>query len=314
MTDHDPDPEDLWASARDGNIEQVAYLLNQYHMISDYMNHRDDEDGTTPLIVAIKYSHIFSSVHFDRITGLDFDHTNRHLAVVKLLLRCGADVSVECNSGTTALYWAMLRAPSNEYMDLLIETPGIDIDQKVNGCTALMLAIDDKYYRPFNWKYQVSTLLHHGADTTTLDGNGNSILHQRCSPDQWLLDTLRPFNIDVNRRCELGRTPLLYAIDFFKRQRNGGIFEEFASVVSALLENGADIQIKDDTGRLAIEVAGSFIPEDHHAMLLLREKDFRDRMMVFATGTHRRNHPDCNVRDFYPEVIRMILDRGKIKN
>ena len=294
----------------------------QHHTFRDYINHRDDEDGTTPLIVVIKYSRTFSSVHFDRKTGRDFDHTDRHLAVVKLLLRCGADVSVECDSDTTALYWALVRAPSIEYMDLLLQMPGIDINNKVYGRTALMDVVSDKCCRSRQeWEHQVSVLLHHdGIDTNTLDEKGNSLLHQISPPDGWLLQQLRPFDIDINRKCN-GRTPLLYAIERERKYLVYAVDKEqkyvdrwqrslgkLAGVVKALLDNGADIWIKDGAGRTAIEAAESFIPEHHHAMHLLQDQHFRDLVMAFATGTHGEKNPqNCLLRNLSPEHIRGIL-------
>jgi hypothetical protein len=310
MTEFDPDPEDLWWAARDGNIEEVTYLLNQYHQISDYIDHRDDDYGTTPLIVAIQFSHVFN-----RRPGPDFDLTDGHLEVVELLISRGADVSVECDEGNTALYWTVRNAPSNEYLDLLLETPGIDINKKVDGRTALMDAVASKCYRSRqDWKHQVSAILcHHGIDTNTLDGKGNSLLHQVSSADEWLLKQLKPFNIDINRICN-GRTPLLCAIEKERMsfRLNGEIRNGFAGVVKALLISGADIQITDDEGRTAVEAAESFVPVDEQAMLILREREFRDKFIVFATGTHRGgNHPDCRLHNFSPEIVRKIMYPGE---
>jgi hypothetical protein len=312
MTDLGSEPDDLWLAARDGDIDRVKYLLNQFHTKSDHINHRDNMDGTTPLIMALKGSQKYSFSHFDRTTRTYFDHTNRHLEVVKLLLYYKADVSVKCHAGKTALYWAVKATPSNEYLDIVLEAPGIDIDLKFDGCTALMLAVCNEYNKSLLWKHQVLALLDHGADTTTVDEKGNSLLHQMCSPGEWLLDTLKPFHIDINRKGEFGRTPLIYAIDFFKGMRRGCLFEKFTSVVKALLDHGADIKIEDDDGTTAIKAAESVVLDDHDVMLLLRETEFRDKLLVFATGTIReKNNPNCRVQYLYGEILKEILHQGK---
>jgi len=312
MTDPNSEPDDLWLAARDGDIDLVKSLLNQFHTKSDHINHRDNMDGTTPLIMAIKASPRYSYRHFDHNTGIYFDHTNRHLEVVKLLLHYEADVSLACCTGKTALYWAVLAAPSNEYLDLVLKAPGNDIDVKFHGCTALMMAVCNKNHVGLRWKHQVSALLDHGADTTTVDEKGDSLLHQLSFPGEWLLDKLKPFHIDINRKCQYGRTPLMKVIDLFKCIHRPSIFQQFTSVVKALLDHGAEINIEDDAGRIAIEAAESVVLDDHDVMILLREREFRDKLLVFATGTIKpKNNENCRVRYFYEEILKEILHQGK---
>ena len=294
-----PDPKELWEAAKDGDVQHCRYLLHTNGFNLEYVEHEDDHDGTTALIVALKWSGVYA-----RKTNLN--HTRHHLAVVKLLLDYDADASRICNNGTNALHNAIRYTPSEEYLFLILSKLGRNqLDVKdLYGRTALMCAI--LFTDPALYENYVTALLRHGADAHTVDNKENSILHQSASPSQWLLDTVKPYHVDINRRCGYGRTPIQFQI--FQRRRGRGS-ECFARVIALLLANNVDISIVDDDGKTAVENAESFFPEDNKGLLLLQYRETeRARMLAFAMGTHPRNNPNCLLGGLSPEYMQMIAD------
>jgi hypothetical protein len=297
----DPDPRELWEAARDGDVQHCRGLLQINYPIPGYVDHVDGLQHTTALIVALEWSGIYAR-------KFDFDHTRHHLAVVKLLLYYGADASRICNNGTNALHNAIIHAPSNEYLFVILSTLGRNqLDAKdLDGRTALMCAI--QFTDPTLYKDEVSALLRHGADAHTFDNKGNSILHQIVSPSQWLLDTVKPYHVDINRRCDCGRTPIQFQI-YQERRKRRSRSTGFAHKIALLLANNVDISIVDDDGKTAVENAEYFLPPDNEGLLFLqyREKE-RERMLAFAMGTHHRNNPNCLLGELSPEYMQMIAD------
>jgi ankyrin repeat protein len=296
----DPDPRELWEAARDGDVQHCRELIHTNGFNPEYVEHEDDHQGTTALIVALIWSGLYTKVKKVNCVNCD------HLAVVKLLLYYGADASRICNNGTNALHNAIIHAPSKEYLFLILSKLGRNqLDVKdLYGRTALMCAI--LFTDPALYKNYVTALLRHGADAHTVDNKENSILHQSASPSQWLLDTVKPYHVDINRRCGYGRTPIQFQI--FQRRR-GRESECFARVIALLLANNVDISIVDDDGKTAVENAESFFPEDDKGLLLLQYRETeRARMLAFAMGTHPRNNPNCLLGGLSPEYMQMIAD------
>jgi hypothetical protein len=307
MSDQLADPMELWRAARQGEAQMCRDLLQRNHtnpgyincILSDYYDH-----GMTALVMAIKHSRKYERY---RHSG----HAAAHLEVVKVLLVYGADVSVICDDGTTALHWAVKSAPTNEYMYLVLRNlPRAQVDVKVHGSTALMTAVKLKQRRL--WKYQVLALLDKGADAHTLDNQGNSLLHQSCETGEKLLDILQPYHVDVNLQCENGNTPLITTIgqEYRHIQRYGGNIG-FKYYVEKLLSYGADVSIKNNFDRTAIQCASVWLGPTAYVRILLEEQRLlheQNRMLAFAEGSHPRNHRSSYVSNLEPELFRMILE------
>ena len=205
-------------------------------------------------------------------------------SVITLLLNHGADVSVVCRGGTTALHWAVKSAAPIKIMQLILEKlPTDQIDTEVDGSTALMTAV--KCTSRKLWKGQVSALLEHGADPRTVDKEGNSLLHQSSQTGTWLLENEKN-DLNINRKGKDGATPLITAIlqNLDILQTYGHFDNYFDEYVEVLLEQGADISITNNHGRTAIQVAVFYMRKDDESLLLLREaeKEFQDKMAIFA--------------------------------
>ena len=277
----DDDPGLLWQAAWDGNAYICLELLKKHSHIHGYVDHQDERSGTTPLCGALRNSYRVSR--------------GKYFLVVKHLLQYGANVSVVCDDGSTALHWAVENAPlvNDDFIHPLFEScPYLDVNVKVDGATPLMTALSCPVYsRP-----QVSELLKHGARVNTIDKNGNSLLHQR-TVDEWELDTLKSYHIDIDRKCN-GRTPLHHAIHQYRWHPPSQI----AETVELLLSRGASINITDEAGRTAQELAVFLLPEDSH----IREM-FTSRAVPFAMGHHRRLGEGSRLMGLDPEMLRMIL-------
>jgi ankyrin repeat protein len=290
----------LWEAARDGDAEVVSKLLELYNT-PDYINCKQYGYGTTPLAEAVKWSDLCRHGYFCSNYRRRVDHNDKHLAVVKLLLNHGADVSIICDDESTALHYAIIQAPSNEYLKLLIDSgQNMQVDFKTDGKTPFMRACESKsHLGDAQWKEKVSLLMHI-SDVHTVDGKGNSILHQMYFSSHWLFDQLISLGIDINRRCRHGRTPLLFAMKKMRKHRWIGDY------ILRLLERGADIHIKDDNGETVIDVGESFLPPDNRVLQILYEKNNEDKMLMFSMGAHPRTNPGCYVRNLGPDHLLSI--------
>ena len=174
MAEYEPGPRGLWEAAKSGDTELVFKLILA-HSHHDYINFKNKEHGTTPLAVALKWSFICDNPR-DYDGRRKKNHTDRHLAVVKLLLDYGADVSAICKGNTTALHYAIKYAPSNEYMKILIESgQDIQVNVKIDGKTPLLYAMSNWCGTDIlSWEEQISLLIQEHADVNTLDGKGNN--------------------------------------------------------------------------------------------------------------------------------------------
>ena len=205
ITDNEFHPERLFEAARKGDFIRCHSLLSGHSNIRERINDKHCghyDNGTTALVIAVKYSN--SSMYPP-------DPRKQFESVIALLLQYGADVSVVCIDGKTALHWAIKRAAPIKIMQLLLERlPKDKIDTEVDGSTALMTAI--KCTSRKLWKGQVSALLEHGADPHTVDKKGNSLLHQSSKTGEWLVKNFKHYNMNINRKNENGATPLITAI------------------------------------------------------------------------------------------------------
>ena len=141
-------PGDLWPFLSPSNHPDPVALLS-VHAIDQ----RDTQNGYTPLDLAT-----FSA---------------RYMPIVELLVNKGANVNVQASSGTTPLFWAVMRDQKDEF----------------------------------------KFLIEHGANVNAADAYGDTILDavlrlQYTSMIQMLLDK----NVDVNALDQGQHRPLTYAL------------------------------------------------------------------------------------------------------
>jgi ankyrin repeat protein len=307
MPPNRPDPYQLWSAASYGQAERCNSLLKIYHNEAGYIDYVDPSSQTTALVSALKNS------GRGRNTQRYKPNPFNYLSVVEVLLKYGAKIENHPHP-PAALHYAIENGDSIEYMQLLIDSPqNIDLNIRFGGNTPLMTALGNLWNSRELAKEQMLALLLHGADVHALDENGNSILHQRCSDDEWVCKTLEQFGVDFNRKCRYGRTPLhsfIYEEAGYIPYRPPGDHGS-DEVVQMFLSHGSDVYILDDTGRTVIETAEALLPPNHLALKLLQSIDM---MTTFAMGTHKsnamrfhKNNKICLLNNLPEEIVRKML-------
>ena len=174
----------LFAAAQYGHLE-VARMLLQQPKINPSIG--TSNNGTTPLTVAACFGHeemvelLLSSGNIkinlrqkDGATALFGAVQKNRPKVVKLLISKGADVNLPLWEGTAPLCVAAFQG-YNEVVELLVNTPGIQIDQSgADKATPLYYACYQEH------KEIVRLLLNNGADPNTADQYGIPALNVAC--------------------------------------------------------------------------------------------------------------------------------------
>jgi ankyrin repeat protein len=206
------DQEELLKAALEGNVEKVEELLSK-----GADPNVKDEDGNTPLHLAIKAN---------------------HLQIARLLVERGADVNARNKRGKTPLHIAAER--SNEEAVALLVEKGADVNAKDESMlTPLHVAVDQGSLAI------AQLLLEKGADVNARNLWGKTPLHYAARhPHAGIAALLIERGADVNARSNNGWTPLHIAAG------NGNL-----EVVQLLVEKGADVNAKDAQGWTPLHVA-----------------------------------------------------------
>jgi len=189
---------------------------------------------------------------------------------VQTLIKSGIDVNSIGSNGFTPLM--MATSHDEEKIVSYLLKQGADVNKSYNGWTALIEAADEgavksmklllnagadvNYYRTFDSQTAISMaasegnleclelLLDYGAD---MNGVGRSVppLHNAAEEDQMdIINYLLTNKVIVNKKDAVGRTALMLAA-----------YEGHKSVVIKLINNGADIFIRDINGATARDYA-----------------------------------------------------------
>ena len=240
---------------KNGGIPDILRLFLEHN--ADI--HVHDDKGNTPLHFAAEFGRLeaaqillernaeVNSKNYDGFTPLLLASWSGNPHIARLLLNHNADVHVAHDeSGYTPPHFA-----ANSFFDLiqiLLERDA-DVNSRDNhGSTPLLLASE------FGNPDVVQLLLDHNANMYLRDADGDTPLH--CAALGGRLEVVRlllKLNVEVNSRNVKGSTPLHLASMGSWRLPEGS-----AVIVRLLLENGADAQARDLSGKTASEVARGF--------------------------------------------------------
>ncbi|NRA38075.1 MAG: ankyrin repeat domain-containing protein [Planctomycetes bacterium] len=126
------------------------------------------------------------------------------------------------------------------------------IDEKILFSISCARDIDEKARNK-----QLKEALKDGADVLLTDKNGVSALHFAVRfrhPDA--VKILLEYGAEVNLQCKKsGSTPLHRAVTNTGAPGTAGMIAEMREIVKVLLQHGADMQITNKKGSLAIDYA-----------------------------------------------------------
>lgn len=242
----DPDTPDwhgttvLQRAAECGITESVKLLL----AAGADVNHRNDTDGRTALVLAIQNGHTECATLLANANGLDYQPWSpltlgvaRHdIEDIHRFIGTGNDVNEACREGYTPMQLAA-KLGYTDVMQILIDA-GADVDKADEfGYTPLLEAV---YHERIEC---VRLLLKHGANA---DGAANIIpLHiaaERGHADCMI--ALLQAGANANKTDEAHRSPLHLAVFF-----------EHPECIDILLKHGADTTLKDANGHTATDIA-----------------------------------------------------------
>jgi len=176
-----------------------------------------NKHGTTPLILAAD---------------------NGHLEVVKLFIAQKANVNAKDNDQMTALMAAASDGHSEIVKVLMEANANPNITNKF-GSTALANAVF------FGHDEATKTLLSTGTKTNSEIGD-KTLLIAAGLGNTPIVKTLLNAGFNIDARGKKGRTPIMVAIAF-----------EHPETVQFLIDNKADLTVKDDEGATLMELAES---------------------------------------------------------
>lgn len=231
----------LLAAVTTDNLEIVRLLVER----KASLNNRAGDDKLTALHAAIC--------------------RNKSIEIIKYLLDCGADASVGTSLGTPILDACFKN--SEEVVRLLVGK-AVDLDIPNNDGWAPL-------HVTYNNPSLTRILLQNGANINNVGGTGRTPLFLAAEQNQAATaEVLLEFSPDIDMECkpdpEISNTALMAAV------RSGA-----AEVAKKLLQAGADINLKSQSGLLVMEYAQN---DEMRNMLL-------------------EHHPDMTLEDGYGDTV-----------
>lgn len=242
--------QSLIHSARTGNLKALVQALYALANINS-----QDEYGNTALIYAAYGNHkaileqlIIARADLD-IQGQDGKTAlmraahQGHRIIVARLIAAGADINISDHTGYTALKAALDQALDNSAIIAQLIAAGADIDMHIDlnrasDSTAFMIS----EYRNAHYKTQPCLT------------KGTRVNHTKTIPHPAKYDN------KVNQLNEQGETLLMRALEHGNR-----------AIASILIEQGADINIKDSNGKTVMDRSMSkFFGKQADIILLLK--------------------------------------------
>jgi ankyrin repeat protein len=167
------------------------------------------------------------------------------LPLIRLLLERGANVNARAIDGSTPLFYAA-EQDRGAAIALLLERGADPNLPGRRGVRPLAAAA-------FNGSTEsVEKLLQFGTDPNALDDEGKSaIVYAAAHGYAPVIVILLQAGVDVNRRYVHGLTALMWAAGY---DASAGV-DDVDATIKTLIEHGATLDLKDDRGETAAEIA-----------------------------------------------------------
>jgi uncharacterized protein len=165
--------------------------------------------------------------------------------LIRLLLERGADANARAIDGSTPLFYAA-EADRGAAIALLLDRGA---DPNLPGLKGLRPLAAAAYNGSAD---SVERLLKHGADPNALDDGGQGAMvfaaGHAFAP---IVALLLQAGVDVNRRYAHGLTALMWAAG---HDASAGV-NDVEATIKTLIEHGAALDLKDDRGKTAADIA-----------------------------------------------------------
>ncbi len=255
-----------WNPTKTGQTRIYARDLNDHlrtqldpQSLPNYVDHRELTQQTRPQQTQKRQDN--QATEYTGFTPLHMAIYRQDIQKVKDLLKEGAEVEPAEDTGASPMELAI--ASGNLEMVKLIHEHGADfISNDEERRDALGLAVKEGFIDVAQF------LLANGSDIEALYKRHSRPLHYAAANgDLPMVQLLLDNKAELDPTDHEGRTPLYHAIDSvagklgskpIKRE----ILQRFKDVISLLVENGADIHARRDSGQTAMSRAVSFFVDD----------------------------------------------------
>jgi ankyrin repeat protein len=167
------------------------------------------------------------------------------IKLVTLLLDKGADINARSVKGSTPLYLAA-ESDRPPVVQTLVERGADPNIPGRSGLTAIAAAAYN------GAEDSVKLLLQHGANPKALDNEGkDAIVYAAGRAYAPIVALLIEAGVDVNRRYGHGLTALMWAAG---HDASAGV-EDVRATLKLLIDRGAALNLKDDRGKTAADIA-----------------------------------------------------------
>ena len=230
----------------------------------------------------------YTSVSPERYTPIQLAIIHKREKVVKLLLKCEADIDAQNKFGQTILNFAVGRGQSVIVEHILKRCP--DVNNKSNR-SALNIAV---HGNGVQYNKIVKNLLQYGFSVNPEHRNNSKLLHAAVQKGYLtIVEELLKYSTDVNILCNstsINDSMLLHVATEYRQ----------VEVAKLLIRYGADVNAQDKTGNTPIYYAVENAHLKMIKLLLTNKANVKDNPELLNTAVKK----NCK------EIIEILLQHG----